>query len=143
MLPTREEAEKLLKETEACNPGPWGDHSRIGQFDTTEEEIQQIRDGLRSVCYDDYDRLIQLCDALAGANSILNVEERMEDVKRRYGSYPQTKWDSNLALKAYFEKRQTRAFMWWSERIPSHCNMQNTWRQLWKTCLFPHCIPLR
>ncbi len=179
MLPTREEAEKLLKEAEACNPGPWGDHSRvaaycaekiaracgdldpdkayvlgllhdigrkfgvrhlghvsdgyaymmslgydeaakiclthsfnnkttdeyIGNFDTTEEETQQIRDGLRSVCYDDYDRLIQLCDALAGANSILNVEERMEDVKRRYGSYPQAKWDSNLALKAYFEKK--------------------------------------
>ena len=29
MLPTREEAEKLLKEAEECNPGPWGNHSRV------------------------------------------------------------------------------------------------------------------
>ena len=29
MLPTREEAELILKEAEACNPGPWGNHSRV------------------------------------------------------------------------------------------------------------------
>ena len=29
MLPTRETAEKLLQEAEACNPGPRGDHSRV------------------------------------------------------------------------------------------------------------------
>lgn len=29
MLPTRAEAEKLLKEAEICNPGPWGNHSRV------------------------------------------------------------------------------------------------------------------
>ena len=29
MLPTRTEAETLLKEAEKCNPGPWGNHSRI------------------------------------------------------------------------------------------------------------------
>lgn len=29
MLPTREEAEKILKEAESCNPGPWGNHSRV------------------------------------------------------------------------------------------------------------------
>ncbi len=29
MLPTREEAEKLLIEAEGCNPGPWGNHSRV------------------------------------------------------------------------------------------------------------------
>ena len=28
MLPTRERAEALLEEAEACNPGPWGNHSR-------------------------------------------------------------------------------------------------------------------
>ena len=31
------------------------------------------------------------------------------DVKRRYGSYPQEKWDANLALKAYFEKKAGRS----------------------------------
>ena len=29
MLPTKEEAEKLLAEAEKCNPGPWGNHSRV------------------------------------------------------------------------------------------------------------------
>ena len=27
-MPTRREAENILKEAEICNPGPWGDHSR-------------------------------------------------------------------------------------------------------------------
>jgi len=29
MYPDRETAEALLAEAERCNPGPWGDHSRI------------------------------------------------------------------------------------------------------------------
>ena len=27
--PTRAEAERLVAEAESCNPGPWGDHSRV------------------------------------------------------------------------------------------------------------------
>ena len=29
MIPTREEAERILKEAEQCNPGAWGEHSRV------------------------------------------------------------------------------------------------------------------
>lgn len=29
MIPTRSEAERLLEEAEKCNPGPWGNHSRV------------------------------------------------------------------------------------------------------------------
>ena len=29
----------------------------------------------------------------------------MEDVKKRYGSYPQEKWEFNIRLKEYFEKK--------------------------------------
>lgn len=29
MLPTRERAEELLIEAEKCNPGAWGNHSRV------------------------------------------------------------------------------------------------------------------
>ena len=32
MLPTREEAERLLREAEVCNPGPWGNHSRVAAY---------------------------------------------------------------------------------------------------------------
>ncbi len=179
MLPTREEAERLLREAEIRNPGPWGDHSRtaahcaeriaracgdldpekayilgllhdigrrfgvrhlghvsdgysymqslgydeiarvclshsfnnglpedyVGKWDTSEQETLLIREALERQEPDDYDRLIQLCDALAGTVSVLDVEARMADVKQRYGFYPQKKWDRNLALKAYFEQR--------------------------------------
>lgn len=179
MLPTREEAERLLKEAEVCNPGPWGNHSRteahcaekiaeacgdmnpekayilgllhdigrkfgvrhlghvsdgysymlslgydeaariclthsfknrtiadyVGNFDTTEEELKLIEDNLKIVEIDDYDLLIQLCDAIAGAEGVMNIEDRMNDVRRRYGSYSQVKWDANMALKKYFEDK--------------------------------------
>ncbi len=80
----------------------------IGKFDTTEEEQELIETALGQVVMDDYDRLLQLCDALAGSEGILDIEERMNDVKKRYGFYPQSKWDSNLELKSYFEKRAGR-----------------------------------
>ena len=35
---------------------------------------------------------------------IKNLEKRMEDVKNRYGYYPQAKYDKNTELKTYFEK---------------------------------------
>lgn len=179
MLPTRETAEALLIEAEKCNPGAWGNHSRIaahcaekiaqkcrdldsnkayilgllhdigrkfgvrhlghvsdgysymmslgydeaakiclthsfhnqttneyvGNFDTTGEELKLIQDTLKAVVMDDYDKLIQLCDSISGAETVLDIEERMEDVKRRYGSYPQEKWDQNLKLKKYFEEK--------------------------------------
>lgn len=182
MLLTRKQAEELLVEAERCNPGPWGDHSRvaahcaeriaracgdmdpdkayilgllhdigrkfggrhlghvsdgysymlsmgydeaariclthsfhdkttdgyIGNFDTTEEELRMIREALQTAVTDEYDMLIRLCDSLAGSRGVLDMEERMEDVKRRYGSYPRDKWEDNLALKSYFEKKMNR-----------------------------------
>ena len=178
MIPSREEAHRLLTEAESCNPGPWGDHSRvaadcackiataagmdgekayvlgllhdigrkfgifhlphiylgyhymmehgyeevarvclthsfstpdfrtyIGKLDVTEEQLQEMKDLLAGMVYDDYDRLIQLCDALAMAEGVVDIETRMSDVKRRYGHYPQEKWDYNISLKAYFEEK--------------------------------------
>ena len=55
--------------------------------------------------YDDYDRLIQLCDSIAMAEGVADIEKRMTDIKNRYGKYPQRKWDKNIALKKYFEKK--------------------------------------
>ena len=77
----------------------------VGKVDTTEEELSLIKEKLASVCFDEYDRLIQLCDALAGSDRVLDIEERMEDVKKRYGFYPQAKWDSNINLKKHFEAK--------------------------------------
>lgn len=182
MLPTREEAESLLIEAEGCNPGPWGNHSRvaamcaekiaarcegmdsekayilgllhdigrkfgvkhlghvydgykymldlgydevariclthsfsvpdiqvyIGNFDITMEEQEELANALKATVFDEYDRLIQLCDCLASAEGVVDIEVRMSDVKRRYGSYPQEKWDTNLALKKQFEEKMRK-----------------------------------
>lgn len=77
----------------------------VGKADTTDEEYQLIQNELSKVVFDDYDRLIQLCDALAGNGCVLDIEARMQDVKNRYGFYPQPKWDTNLFLKRYFEEK--------------------------------------
>ena len=133
--PTTEEAARLLQDAESCNPGPWGDHSRIaaqcarkiaaaagmdpekayvlgllhdigrkfgkghlthvydgwrylgeqgypdaariclthsfstptlenyiGSRDIPEAQQRELEEALTSLEYDDYDRLIQLCD---------------------------------------------------------------------------------
>ena len=60
--------------------------SYIGKFDITEEETKELRQALAQTSFDDYDRLIQLCDSIAGAEGVVNIEDRMNDVKRRYGS---------------------------------------------------------
>lgn len=176
--PTREEAHRLVAEAESCNPGPWGDHSRvaamcaekiaraagmdpekayvlgllhdigrkfgvkhlghvydgyqymtsldypeaariclthsfscptleayIGKFDIPQEQQKELQVLLDAIVYDDYDRLIQLCDCLAGSGGVMDMEARMLDVKNRYGSYPQEKWDTNMWLKGYFEEK--------------------------------------
>lgn len=77
----------------------------IGKFDVSDEELELIETALAKVNMDDYDKLIQLCDALAGSDGVLNIEDRMRDVKQRYGYYPQEKWNSNIRLKNYFEKK--------------------------------------
>ncbi|MBQ8914316.1 MAG: HDOD domain-containing protein [Lachnospiraceae bacterium] len=77
----------------------------IGRFDVTDKELNLINNTLNNIIFDDYDRLIQLCDALAGSNGVLDIEERMEDIKRRYGSYPKSKWDKNIELLRYFKDK--------------------------------------
>ena len=77
----------------------------IGKFDTTADEAALIETQLQSAQYDEYDKLIQLCDALAGAEGILDIEARMEDVKQRYGLYPTAKWNRNLEIKKHFEEK--------------------------------------
>lgn len=82
----------------------------IGKIDISDEHMQEIKKLLAAVQYDDYDRLIQLLDATCGADGTFNLEDRMNDVKSRYGYYPQGKWDKNFELKAYFEKLAGREY---------------------------------
>ncbi len=76
----------------------------IGKKDVSENQLEKIQSLLDSYEYDDYDRLIQLLDSTCNADGTKNLEKRMEDVKNRYGYYPQAKYNKNFELKAYFEK---------------------------------------
>lgn len=75
----------------------------IGKFDISKKAQEELKELLEEMEYDDYDRLIQLSDSVAMAEGIVSLEERMNDVKKRYGGYPQEKWDRNVELRRYFE----------------------------------------
>ena len=75
----------------------------VGHRDISPEALAELTAALEAAVYDDYDRLIQLCDSIAGPDGPVDMAARMEDVRRRYGDYPQDKWDKNFELKGYFE----------------------------------------
>ncbi len=35
----------------------------------------------------------------------MDIEYRMNDIKQRYGNYPQIKWNKNMEIKKYFEEK--------------------------------------
>lgn len=82
----------------------------IGKIDVTDEEYEEIKSLLAACEYDDYDRLIQVLDSTCGADGTVDLEARMSDVKRRYGEYPEGKWNKNFELKDYFEKKMGKGF---------------------------------
>lgn len=170
MLPSREEAERILGSSEKLNPGKWGEHSKVaavcaekiaagckemdrdkayimgllhdigrrfgilhfghivdgynymvklgyndvakiclthsfpikdihtyvGNFDVSDEVVKEMDIKLREMDYDDYDRLIQLCDCFAMPEGVVNMSKRMDDVARRYGYYPDNKREMNF-----------------------------------------------
>lgn len=79
----------------------------IGKKDITAEQYDFIKTFLDGIKYDDYDKLIILCDALGDANGLCILEKRLIDTTRRYGIYPFTidRWNKTYEYKEYFEKR--------------------------------------
>lgn len=78
----------------------------IGTWDVTEEEYLFIKQFVENAVYDDYDRLVQLCDGLALPTGFCLLEKRLVDVALRYGTPPATipRWKKLLETKAYFEQ---------------------------------------
>lgn len=78
-----------------------------GQNDCTSEETEFIKTFIANTEYDDYDRLIQLCDALALPDGATLIEKRLADVVKRRGANALTevKHRSFSALKTYFDTK--------------------------------------
>lgn len=79
----------------------------IGQKDITPAQYAFIKKFIEEIVYDDYDKLIILCDALADANGFCILEKRFIDTTRRYGICPFTldRWNKTYEYKAYFENK--------------------------------------
>ncbi len=95
-----------------------------GLFDCTEEEENYIKDELNKMEYDDYDKLIQLCDHLSLPEGACILEKRLIDVTRRNGLYPaiREKWDLCFQLKDYFdEKCNENIYTYFSREITKTC----------------------
>lgn len=77
----------------------------IGKWDVSEEDFNFIQDFVAMAEYDDYDRLVQLCDNLALASGFCLLEKRFVDTTRRYGvnEYTVARWNAVIKIKEYFE----------------------------------------
>ncbi|HEX9018192.1 MAG TPA: HD domain-containing protein [Anaerolineaceae bacterium] len=76
-------------------------------WDGAPEDMAFIGDYLDRITYDDYDRLIQLCDALALPDGFCLIEKRLVDVALRRGIHEYTlpKWQAVFAIQRDFEQR--------------------------------------
>lgn len=77
----------------------------ITKIDISDQDYHWLQHFLQQVEFDDYDRLIQLCDSIALAEGPTTLTVRMDDVLRRYGNYPQSKRDAHFHIKYYFEQK--------------------------------------
>lgn len=79
----------------------------IGEFDMSDEDYLFMKEFVATAVYDDYDRLVQLCDSLALPTGFCLLEKRFVDVTIRYGVHPATidRWKKILEIKESFEKQ--------------------------------------
>ena len=76
-----------------------------GKHDCTPAQKAFIKDFVENREFDDYDRLIQLCDAVSLPEGACIIEKRLVDVALRYGvqDYTTTRWRAFLQVKKYFD----------------------------------------
>lgn len=78
----------------------------FGENDCSAAETEIIKSFLAAKSYGNYDRLIQLCDAIRSAEGVCLLEVRLLDVIRRYGfaKFTLQKIETLYGLKAYFDE---------------------------------------
>lgn len=79
----------------------------IGEWDLNLNDAELLREVLERAEFNDEDRLIQLCDALALPSGFCLLEQRFVDVALRYGApeFVPRKWRATLEIKADLEAR--------------------------------------
>lgn len=78
----------------------------FGKYDCTKEQLSFLKDYLKNTQLNDYDILIQLCDAISLPNGACIMEKRLMDVALRHGVPPCAveKWKSFMATKSHFDR---------------------------------------
>lgn len=78
----------------------------FGEYDCTPEQKKFLDEYIDKIEFDDYDRLIQLCDAISLPNGACIMEKRMIDVALRHGvpDCGVEKWKAFIYTKKYFDK---------------------------------------
>ena len=81
-------------------------YSAAGKWDCTSQELQFVKGYLSNLEFDEYDRLIQLCDAIALPTGFSLIEKRLMDVALRHGvnGYSVLRWKAYLEIQQDFEK---------------------------------------
>ena len=77
----------------------------IGKLDVSEEEMEMIKTELARTVYDDYDRLIQLCDGICLPDRVTLMDTRLIDVAMRHGvtDIMVRNWRAFYAVKQHFD----------------------------------------
>jgi hypothetical protein len=83
----------------------------IGKNDMSDEESEFVRKYLKDIIYDDYDKLLIVCDSLADDQGFCLLEKRFVNSTRRYGTFPFTveRWNATFEMKEYLEHQMNRS----------------------------------
>jgi hypothetical protein len=79
----------------------------FGKWDCSDEEYKFVKEYLDNIEILPYDKLIQMCDALALPTGCCLMEKRMLDVAMRHGvnEYTIEKWKATFEIQKFFEER--------------------------------------
>lgn len=78
----------------------------FGKYDCSPEQKEFLREFLEHTEYDDYDILIQLCDAISLPKGACIMEKRLVDVALRHGlpDFTLDKWKAFMYTKKHFDE---------------------------------------
>ena len=79
----------------------------IGENDLSNDEIMEINGYLKTICYDDYDRLIHVCDLISYPIGFVLLEKRLINIGLRKGFDEKLEilCKSAMSCKTYFESK--------------------------------------